>query len=296
MTDQANRLRELMRSRTGKLRPASDAAPRLLVIAGGKGGVGTTTIAVNLSIALAQDGRRTLLVDADSHRAGVAAQCGFSDGYCLSDVLSGSRTLHEAIHRGPAGIQVLPGRWAGAAETDASPRAAERLLGELKGLGQHCDVVLLDVGAAVSAAARSLWRAADEVVIVTSPDNVAVMDAYAAVKTLLDTSDRVRVATLINHAIDTLACHEIHDRLRRACRRFLGIDVHPLGAIPDDPLVRAAAAAMRPVLLHAPTCEAAQRITRLPACLGLSEDSAGKATDCRDVVATHSETLAPAAD
>lgn len=269
MPDQANRLRELMHARAAALRPSAAGAPRLVAVAGGKGGVGTTTLAVNLSIALVREGRRTLLVDADPARADIAAHCNMPEAEGLSDVLAGRHTLHEAIFRSSFGVQVLAGRPAGTTEWTA--RAAESMLHNLQDMAPHCDVVLLDVGASIGSVARHWWRAADLVVLVTTPDNVAVMDAYAAVKTHLDTAEDARIVTMMNFVEDESHASEMHDRLAIACRRFLGTDLRSLGSIPNDVHFRAAAAAEQPVVLHAPHCAAAEQVMRAAACLPLGE-------------------------
>jgi flagellar biosynthesis protein FlhG len=262
MSDQAYRLRALMHAGEARA-PRAAGAPRLLAIAGAKGGVGTTSVAVNLAIAFARDGRRALLVDTARDRADLAAQCGLADGPGVADVLAARRSLHEAIQLGPAGIQVLSGRRADGPPADWSAAAGHLLVRELRGLGPHADVVLLDVGAALDAAARHFWRWTDEIVLVTTPDTVAVMDAYAAVKTHCEVPESMRVAILINKSPDSQAAQDAQFRLQRACRRFLGIDVRTLGAISNDAEFGAAAALFRPLLVHAPASTAAQAVVRI---------------------------------
>ncbi len=220
-------------------------------------------MAVNLAIALVRDGRRTLLVDGNPQRAGVAAQCALADEPNIGDVLAGLRSLHEAMQSGPAGIQVLPGQWDGKNIAAWTPRALERLLTELRGLGQYTDVVLIDVGATIDVVSRHFWRSADEIVLVTSPDNVAVMDAYASVKSHCDDGKSTRIATLVNQAMDALTAQDAHARLQRACHRFLSVDTRVLGSVPMDAAVRTATVAMRPFLVQAPHGAAALELTRI---------------------------------
>jgi flagellar biosynthesis protein FlhG len=182
MYDQANHLRKLVLSGAVDPRGPDDDAPFLIAVAGGKGGVGTTTLAVNLATALARDGRRTLLVDADISHADVAKLCGLHDGYTVADVLSGRRTLHEAIQRGPAGVQIVPGSWAGEDLTEASPPAQQRFIRQLRGLGAHAEYVIIDAGSGLNRVVQTFWRSADAVLLVTTPDLVSVMDAYAQSK------------------------------------------------------------------------------------------------------------------
>ena len=142
-------------------------------------------------------------------------------------------------------------------------RGLERLLTELRGLGQYTDVVLIDVGATIDVVSRHFWRSADEIVLVTSPDNVAVMDAYASVKSHCDDGKSTRIATLVNQAMDALTAQDAHARLQRACHRFLSVDTRVLGSVPMDAAVRTATVAMRPFLVQAPHGAAALELTRI---------------------------------
>jgi MinD-like ATPase involved in chromosome partitioning or flagellar assembly len=118
MQDQADELRQLvLRSAAAARHPAAPPPP-LIVLHGAKGGVGTTSLAVNLAVSLARAGRRAVLVDADFHQPDATALCGLSDGDSVADVLAGRRTVHEVLQPGPAGIQVVPGLWAPSALAD----------------------------------------------------------------------------------------------------------------------------------------------------------------------------------
>ena len=111
----------------------------LLVVSGGKGGVGTTTIAANLTVALVRQGRRAVFVDADLDHGGNATLCQHPQLGSVVEVLKGKRTVHEVLQRGPAGIQVLSGAWASGEWTDCSATAQHRFLGELKALATHIE-------------------------------------------------------------------------------------------------------------------------------------------------------------
>lgn len=146
MTDQANELRRLV-LRAGRTAPAAEGPrPQLVVVLGGKGGVGTTTIATRLAMALAQDGRRTVLIDADLDGPDVAALLRIEERHTLADVLLGARTVHEVLVRGPAGLLVAPGPWGRAATLERLTAAHERLVSELLALGPHAEHVIVDAG------------------------------------------------------------------------------------------------------------------------------------------------------
>ena len=248
MHDQADQLRALVRAAGSRDPGPACVAPQKLVVCGGKGGMGTTTIAVNLSIALARLGSRIVLVDADMNRADVAALCQLDARHTVADVLSGRRTVHEVLHRGPAGMQVLPGLWSATGVPDCSPAAQDRLLGELDRLGRHADLVVLDVGSGLNHVVRRFWQTADRVLLLTTNDNIAVMDAYAAIKVLTAGRNDLHVELIVNHA-DAHDADKVHQRMNHACARFLNREIVLAGHIAADPDISKAARAGRPFVL-----------------------------------------------
>jgi flagellar biosynthesis protein FlhG len=248
MHDQADQLRALVRAAGSRDAGPACAAPQKLIVCGGKGGVGTTTIAVNLSIALARLGARLVLVDADMNRADVAALCQLDARHTVADVLSGRRTVHEVLHRGPAGIQVLPGLWSATGVPDCSPAAQDRLLGELDRLGRHADLVVLDVGSGLNHVVRRFWQVADRVLLLTTTDKIALMDAYAAIKVLTAGRNDLHVELVVTQAEADHAV-EAYQRINHACARFLNREIVLGGHIAADPDIPQAAMAGRPFVL-----------------------------------------------
>lgn len=244
MHDQADELRQLA-LRSGWTRTtAGSPETRMVVVTSGKGGVGVSTIAVNLAVSLAGLGQRTLLVDADLHGPDASTMCRVEDGPTLADVLAGRRTIHEALQRGPGGIQLLPGPWAEGRLAEYSPASHGRLLSGLRTLGAHADCVVLDVGARLDRFVGSCWQAADVVLTVVSPDTTAVMDTYAAIK-LFDSAATARLLTVVNQTDGEQSALEIHGRLARSCQRFLGLDLPLAGWVASYPAVVEAGQAQR---------------------------------------------------
>lgn len=267
MLDQAERLRSLMRADRGDAPPAASSAvrPQLVVVAGGKGGVGTTTIAVNLAVALARDDRRTVLVDGDLGTADAAGLCGTREAYHIADVLAGRRGIHEALQLGPAGVQVLPGVWATGHITDCAPAAHERLLRELARLGPHAKQVVVDAGNGSHSAVRSFCQAADRVLLVTSPDDASVMNTYAAIKFLRAADAQPAIHLFVNLARHGDEGHQTYRRLAQACRRFLGFGLPWAGELPHSSEVTEAGRQHRPFVLAAPEALATREVERLAA-------------------------------
>jgi flagellar biosynthesis protein FlhG len=225
MPDQAEQLRRLVMNSA----PRGDgeiALPPTIVVTGGKGGVGSTTVAINLAAALAQNGRRTVFVDA-APNADAAKLLGIDveRGNSLDDVLSGALSATDALCEGPAGISLLAGQWASERAPDRSALSLERLLEQMQSLAEVADTLVIDSGNGVTNWTRRLWEQASLVLVVTTPDDVAVMDAYATIKRgwpEINDEMGVDLRVLVNACQDTATAADVQSRLSASCRRFLG--------------------------------------------------------------------------
>src|SRR6476620_5065790 len=183
-------------NRAAALRAARIGA-RLLVISGGRPGVGATTLAVKLAEILASEALRVVLADADLHQADVANHCDLTGGPSIGDVLQGRKSIHEALQLGPTGIQILTGCASAELRASASERAIQRLIRQLPTLGRHADWLIVDAGNQPTELAAQLWSVAELLLLVTSPDAVAVMDTYALIKTLISRYAAHRQVSLV---------------------------------------------------------------------------------------------------
>lgn len=264
MHDQANDLRELVRQGAAPGAAGAPASrPKLVVLTGGKGGVGTTTVAVNLAAELARNGRRTVLVDADPLGGDAALLAGVEERYTLADVLEARRTVCEALQPGPGGLRVLPAAWALENASGTSAAALQRLIGQFEALTAETDLIVVDAGNGLNRVIRQFWRAADLVLAVTTPDPTSVMDTYASIKVLTPDRHSAPLGTLVNRASTRAQAREACERLTLACRRFLGIEVGGVGYVGDDPRVAAAGRARTPLVTTAPRCRSARQIRLL---------------------------------
>ena len=263
MHDQANDLRRLVRQAISTRNDNSASRPKLIVVSGGKGGVGTTTVAVNLAIALVQRGSRTVLVDAETHGSDARILCQLDELYTVADVLSARRTVREALQPGPGGLQVLPGAWAEGDISECPPESQERLVGQLLDLGNRADCVVVDAGNGPNRLIKRLWQAADLVLLVTTSELASVMDAYASIKVLAAGADSIRIQPVVNMTSSPAEVDEVFGRLNRACLRFLGIHLNAADWLPTDPQVALAGRAEKPFVLSAAACPAARRLRRL---------------------------------
>ncbi|MBN2477121.1 MAG: P-loop NTPase [Pirellulales bacterium] len=272
MRDQANDLRQLVKACAVEEPLRDGTQPTLVMLTGAKGGVGTTTIAVNLAIAAERKGLRTVLVDADEDGGDVALLCGLEERYTIADVLSGRRTVREVLQPGPGGIRVLSGIWGLERLSDFTPAAGKRLLDQLQGAGQETDLAVLDVGDNPSRVVQPFWRAARLILVVTLPDVPAVIDAYATVKKLVVNEKAEPIRSLINRCPDEGIAENAHGRLAQACRRFLALDL-PMAEYISD--ASRAVAVDHLFAMTAPKCRAARHIDRLITMIAASRPKAG---------------------
>jgi len=259
MHDQANELRRLARQDVQTADDGSTGRPTLVTVTSGKGGVGTTTVSLNLAVALAEGGHRSVLVDADPNGGDIAMLCRLDERYTAADVLAGRRTVHEVLQSGPGGIDVLPGTWASGEVSDCSASAQQRLIGQLESLGSRGDFVVLDVGNGLNRTARRFCQAADLVLLVTTTELPSVMDAYASIKLLAAGNKSIPIHALVNMASNPRVADDVQRRLALACRRFLGIRLGNAGHIPARQFPDTAAEAAEPFVMAAPRCPAARQ-------------------------------------
>jgi flagellar biosynthesis protein FlhG len=262
--DQAAELRKLALRCLSAVSVDGGPAPRLLVLSGAQGGVGVTTLAMNLAVALARRGQRVVLVDADLYRPDIATLCGLQERGNVADVLTGRREVRDVLQAGPGGIQVLPGAWAPASPADYSETGQRRLLRQLDSLLESADAIVLDAGSGASKVTQRFWQAAAEVVLVATPDAVSLMDAYATLKRVSDRR-RARHSLIVNQAADRAAAEDAYRRIECSCRRFLGLGVELLGYLPNDPQVPAAGERSAPIVLSASAAPAAQALEGIAA-------------------------------
>lgn len=197
---------------------------RLLVVAGAKGGVGTTTIAYSLAAAFARSSRTTALIDGDLGKADIAAWCGLTGGPTVIDVLSGRRRAADALQPGPAGTRLLAGAWATGHLTDCDESSQQRLIDQLKSL-RGVDAVVIDAGCGQNRVTERFWRAADDVLLVVTPEDAAVMNAYGVIKTMAGRGRDVPVHAVMNQVRRYEQARGAYARLQNACRRFLAVDL-----------------------------------------------------------------------
>lgn len=243
-------------------------ATRIISVASGKGGVGKSNIAVNLSVAMSQLGLRVVLLDADLGTANADVLCGLLPTARLDHVVTplpihdaGRRTLADIAITAPGGFRLIPGSAGVAHMADLPPAHQQRLIADLVQIEQDCDLLVIDSSAGVGRGVLDFVAIADEAVIVTTPEPTSLADAYALLKCLHLTAAEAqrplpRIGLVVNQVMDEREASEVYARFSSVARRFLGISVKMIGAVAQDLRVAEAVRARLPFVLHAPRAEA----------------------------------------
>jgi flagellar biosynthesis protein FlhG len=238
---------------------------QVIAITGGKGGVGKTSIAVNLATALAALSRRVVLLDGDLGLANADVFLGLSPRYTLAHVLSGERTLDEIMVAAPQGFHLIPAA-AGAAEM-AQLSATEHLglVQAFSALAARLDILIIDTAAGLSHSVLQFSQAAQHVVVVICDEPASITDAYALVKILSRNHGVQRFRVLCNQIRNPGGGRELFQRFERVAARFLDVTLEYAGEIPDDDCLRRAVKGQRPVLDEYPGSPASRAFKKLAA-------------------------------
>jgi len=207
---------------------------RVIAVTSGKGGVGKTNVVANLAVELARAGKRVLVLDADLGLGNIDVLLGLVPRYTLEDVLCGSHRLSDIILPGPAGIQVLPAGSGLPQLTSLTDSQQLILQSELELTADTVEVLLIDTGAGVSPNVTYFASAAQETIVVISPEPTALTDAYALMKVLCRQHRERRFKVLVNLVKGQREASQTFRKLDRAAERFLNIRLEYLGFIPLD--------------------------------------------------------------
>lgn len=250
MADQAQRLRELARTVRSQA--------RVIAVTSGKGGVGKTGASINLGIALAQRGARVVVMDADLGTANVEVLLGLSSLYNLEHVIAGEKGLRDVVVRGPGGIELVPGSSGLAQVADMSRAQRQRLLAGLQELQAGADYIIIDTMAGIGRNAVSFAAAADEVILISTPEPTSIVDAYAMLKTLHHAREDVAMRLLVNMAVNEAQVKAVATKLANVARHYLGRNLSLLGYLPRDAHVPQSVMQSAPYVLHYPQSPAAR--------------------------------------
>jgi flagellar biosynthesis protein FlhG len=235
-TDQAGTLRALQDQLSDPLYLRDDAPtpPRVFAITSGKGGVGKTAVTANVALALARMRKKVLIIDADLGLANIDVVFGLTPRYNLNHFFKGERRLEEIMVEGPHGIRILPAGSGVQQFTHLDGAQQLRFMEELDSLHGLFDVVLIDTEAGISENVTYFSVAAQDVLMVTTPDPTAITDAYALMKLLSTRYHQKAFSLIVNSVANAEEGLDVFQKLTTVANRYLSISIDYLGCIPFD--------------------------------------------------------------
>ena len=257
MATQANHLRDFVRQ--------NQRSGRVLAVTSGKGGVGKTNTSVNLAIALAQRGARVTVLDADLGLANVEVLLGLNSLYNLQHVVTGEKKMLDILVTGPGGVQVVPGSSGIARFADLGPNARQNVLSGLQDLQEYSDFIIIDTMAGIGQNVIAFAAAADEVLLVTTPEPSSIVDAYAMIKTIFQQRDDALFRLIINQALNEQQGQAVAQKIAHVAQQFLGRSLTYMGHVPRDPHVQQAVMQSQPFSLRFPNAPATKCVQDIAA-------------------------------
>jgi len=248
---------------TGLRRMINPEPVRVIAVTGGKGGVGKTNVSVNLGVAMAELGRRVMLLDADLGLANIDVLLGLHANRNLSHVMSGECRLEEVMVLGPKGMRVVPGASGLQQMAELSPAEHAGLIHAFSEVSSDVDVLLIDTAAGISDLVVSFSRAAQEQIVVVCDEPASITDAYAIIKLLNREHGVSRFRILANMVKSVQEGKDLFNKMCRVTDQYLDVMLSYMGSIPYDEQLRKAVKSQKPVVEVYPRSRVAQAFKNL---------------------------------
>lgn len=223
--------------------------PRTIAVTGGKGGVGKTSVALNLALTLARQDKRVLLLDGDTDLANVSIMVGLYPRRTLANVMAGECRLEDIILESDFGLHIVPGASGVQDCMDMGQAESLRILRALNNLESQYDYVITDTAAGLQAAGLHMIAAAELACVVVTPDPASLTDAFSLIKVLRRRGYSRIPSILVNMAQGASQARSVFQRLDSAAQRHLGISLHYMGGIWRDETLRQSVLNQKPVAL-----------------------------------------------
>lgn len=236
---------------------------RVIAIGSGKGGVGKTTLAINLSLALSELGKRVIILDADIGMANVEVLLKLNTPLNLTNVLKGECSLRDTLTPGPSGIKLLPGSSGISSFTNLNPIQFNRIIAGFSDLESECDIFIIDTGAGISDIVLKFLESADDLVLITTTEPHALMDTYGLTKALAYRNPEIKPFLIINQCETESEAFKCSETFNKAASRFLKLQPELIGWIYHDKKVTKSLKSQKPLYLTHPTTDYSLQIANI---------------------------------
>ncbi len=223
--------------------------PRVISVTSGKGGVGKTNVVVNLALAFTRLGKKVLVLDADLGLANIDVLLGLAPKYTVEHLFGREKSFSEILIEGPGGMRILPASSGVSDLVDLSETQKLFLMDEIDFMARDIDVLLIDTGAGISSNVLYFNMAAQESIVITTPEPTSMTDAYALMKVLSTRCQKKEFMMLINLVSDEEEAKGVFKKISKVADHFLkSLSLDYLGCIPFDEKLPLAVRSQKPVL------------------------------------------------
>jgi len=263
--DQAERLRNIISK--SDVQPVTQRNARVIAVTSGKGGVGKSSLTVNLAVQLSRLGKRVLIFDADFGLANIEIMLGIRPSYTLADLMYRGKTVRDVVTDGPEDIGFISGGSGIHELANLTREQVFSLIRKLDDLDRAADVIIVDTGAGVNDTVLDFVAASDEILLVATPEPTSITDAYALMKLLNRKAayqpNHTVVKMVANQVREEWEAEELFEKLGVVARKFLDIEVEFLGTVPYDRNMQQAVMRQAPVSISNPSADSAKAVKRI---------------------------------
>ena len=242
---------------------ANTSQTTVIGIASGKGGVGKSTIAVNLGQALANQGKKTTLLDADLGLANAQILLGLDAPYNIGDVINEKKTVNEVLIPCNENFSLIPGASGDPVLANISPLIAKSLINEVTSEIDDLDVLIVDCAAGLAESNLAFLESCDIKLIVVQDEPASIADCYGVIKIESKKNQMDNIFVLPNRVKSQNAGKNLFDKLNKVCMKFLEEPVYYLDSVVNDDLLIANARKRESLFPNHETSAAAYNFTKL---------------------------------
>jgi flagellar biosynthesis protein FlhG len=259
MFDQAQALREQLKNQSNPHLKQT----RVVTVTSGKGGVGKSNFSLNFALGLIESGKKVVILDVDLGLANIDVLMGLSPKNYLFDMIDKGKTVWDVLEKGPNGLEFISGGTGFSQLLQLSDAQINQFMEKMSALNGYADYIILDTGAGLSNESLRFIVAADDVVLVTTPEPTSITDAYAVVKIIHSKDPQVRFKMVVNRVNNVKEGKSAYEKIALVSKRFLNMDISSLGYVHDDAHVSKAVKRQVPFFLAYPSSVASLGIKDL---------------------------------
>lgn len=240
---------------------------RVITVTSGKGGVGKSSVSINLAIQLRKRGKSVIIFDADFGLANIEVMFGAVPQYNLSDVIFKGKDIREIIVNGPMDIGFISGGSGISGLGNMTRDQVMYLVDKLKEIEEMADILIIDTGAGISDSVIEFVLSSAEVLLVTTPEPTSITDSYALLKTLNaragSDSENIVVKLVANRVSGQAEAQNLYHKLNIVVNKFLKLKLEYLGMVPWDANMPKSIMKQKPISIAYPNSEGARAVEKI---------------------------------